>query len=325
MQAPSQKFRAQLARVTRGDTAAQAFVYSCHYFGIEGVTKDLALAFKFCRMAAEGGHIGCQINLGRFYSEGEGVEPDQRKAAAWYLRAAKEGGDADAQFYTVARYKEGKGHDAPNVKEAIKWYQAQGHAGAEYNLAFCYDEGNGLKMNPGLALKLWRRCAQHVHEAGYAAEEEGFDYVAAAHHGIGKCYCFGSNGLEKDLPMAMQWLAKATEQGCLTAQCVTGEIYLMGFLGEVVPVGTFDRDVPLGMKHLRAVTVAEPECDEDEEEKTYLEPKPCSVISTRSSRAWVAEAQRRASCATGRTARLPAEGAWTPAKPRRGTAVEPAS
>jgi TPR repeat protein len=141
MQAPSQTFRAQLAMAKKGNTEAQAFVYSCHYFGDEGVTRDLTLAFKFCRMAAEGGHIGCQYDLGRFYSEGDGVERDEVKASAWYLRAAKEGGDADAQFYTVARYKEGNGHDAPNMKEAVKWYQAavaQGHAGAEFNLACFY-------------------------------------------------------------------------------------------------------------------------------------------------------------------------------------------
>ena len=39
----------------------------------------------------------------------------------------------------------------------------------------------------------------------------------------------------------------------------------MGF-EEEVPVGTFDRDVPLGLKHLRALTVAEREGEEYEAE-----------------------------------------------------------
>jgi hypothetical protein len=39
----------------------------------------------------------------------------------------------------------------------------------------------------------------------------------------------------------------------------------MGF-DMVVPVGTFDRDVPLGMKYLTVLTLAERECDEDEDE-----------------------------------------------------------
>jgi TPR repeat protein len=101
--------------------------------------------------------------------------------------------------------------------------------------------------------------------SSYAAvAAASFDYVAAAHYNIGVCYCRGSNGVEVDMLMAMQWWAKVAEQGCLTAQCVIGEIYLMGF-DEDVPVGTFDRDVPLGMKYLRAVAVAERESDGDDE------------------------------------------------------------
>jgi hypothetical protein len=64
--------------------------------------------------------------------------------------------------------------------------------------------------------------------------------------------------------MAMQWWAKAAAQRDVIAQLTIGEIYLMGF-EEDVPVGTFDRDVPLGMKYLRAVAVAERKCGEDDE------------------------------------------------------------
>lgn len=70
---PTQRFRAQLARAKKGNTAAQAFVSDAYYLGQEGVTKDIALAFKFCRMAAEAGHTGCQRNLGIFYGKGEEV------------------------------------------------------------------------------------------------------------------------------------------------------------------------------------------------------------------------------------------------------------
>jgi TPR repeat protein len=72
--APSPLFRAQLAAAKKGDTQAQAFVFSCHYFGNEGVTRDLGLAVKFCRMAAEGGHTACQGHIGGLYFRGDGVE-----------------------------------------------------------------------------------------------------------------------------------------------------------------------------------------------------------------------------------------------------------
>ena len=51
----------------------------------------------------------------------------------------------------------------------------------------------------------------------------------------------------------MQWWIKAAVQGDTAAQCIIGEIYLTGLLDERVPVGTFDKDVPRGMKTLRAV------------------------------------------------------------------------
>jgi TPR repeat protein len=253
-----------LAKAKKGNTEAQAFVGRAYYLGEEGVTRALTLAFKFCRMAAEGGHTISQVKLGGRYARGDGVERDERKATAWYLKAAKEGGDSEAQYLTAGRYMLGVGHDAPNIKEAVKWYQAaaaQGHCGAQLQLAVCYDTGDGVYKNPGLALKLWRKCAQHVHETGNDAKD--IDCIAAAHHNIGKCYFNGSTGVEVDLPLAMQWWTKAAELGCKSALYTIGQIYLMGLIGVNVPVGTFDRDVPLGMKYRRAVTVAERESDGD--------------------------------------------------------------
>jgi TPR repeat protein len=58
------------------------------------------------------------------------------------------------------------------------------------------------------------------------------------------------------MQMAMQWWKQAAELGCIITQRIIGEIYMMGY-EDHVPVGTFDRDVPLGMKYLRMLTVAE--------------------------------------------------------------------
>jgi TPR repeat protein len=253
--APSQNFRAALAEAEKGNTKAQASVGNFYYSGKEGVTRDLVLAFKFCRMAAEGGHTGCQNYIGILYARGEGVERDQRKATAWLLRAA-EGGNSDAQYHTAERYKQSIGHDAPDMKETVKWFQAavaQGNGDLQLELGHYYNKGDGVHVNPGLALKLWRKCARH-HETGDA--ERYANAVAAAHRLIGTYYYLGT-GVEVDLAMAKQWWTKSAELGCI--DCAIGEIYLMGF-EEIVPVGTFDRDVPLGMKYLRALTVAGRKC-----------------------------------------------------------------
>jgi TPR repeat protein len=65
--APSHRFRARLAKAKKGNTEAQAFVETCYSFCQEGVTKDARLAFKFCRMAAEGGDTISQYNLAVCY------------------------------------------------------------------------------------------------------------------------------------------------------------------------------------------------------------------------------------------------------------------
>ena len=65
--------------------------------------------------------------------------------------------------------------------------------------------------------------------------------------------------------MAMQWWTKAADLGSIFAQVTIGEIYLIGF-SEVALVGTFDKDVPRGMKNLKAVIDQKGEADEAEGE-----------------------------------------------------------
>jgi TPR repeat protein len=308
-----------LAAANTGNTQAQAFVFDCYYFGRESVTKDLTLAFKFCRTAADVGHTVSQVNLAGRYFRGEGVERDERKATAWYLRAATEGGDADAQYYTAVHYKNGTGHDAPNLKEAIRWYQAavaQGHPDAQLRLGNLYNKGDGVPNHPGLALKLWRKCAQH-HETGDVTKQEGSS-VAGAHNNIGNCYRRGSTGLEVDMLMAMQWWKKVAQHGDVNAQLTIGQIYLKGFLGKLVPVGTFDRDVPFGMKHLRALTAADQKCGHMMNEAAAVSRAEACIHDFHAIKSCrVAEAQRLGNCAAG--------ACTTPTTPRFGTAVKPVS
>jgi TPR repeat protein len=287
--APTPLFRAQLAKANprnrkkKGDTAAQSFIFKCYAFGEEGVTKDEAAGFKYCRMAAEGGHTPSQICMASAYVHGRcGVERDERKATAWFLRAAKDGGDPAAQYHTALRFGEGKGHDAPNATEAFRWFQAaanQGHIFAQHCLGNFYEQGVGVPKNEALALEAWRKCAQQ--EIGDAEESMQSCYgstgcpcgcqarasswackawgstracKANAHYRIGNCYSHGGNGVNKDLAMAMQWWTKGEEQGCIISRVAIGEIHVMGCVAEErVPFDAFDRDVPLGMKHLKAV------------------------------------------------------------------------
>jgi TPR repeat protein len=57
-----------------------------HYYG-QGVQKNLALALRWYRKAADLGHAAAQNRLGWMYEKGEGVEMDYSEALKWYRRA----------------------------------------------------------------------------------------------------------------------------------------------------------------------------------------------------------------------------------------------
>ncbi|WP_171161562.1 tetratricopeptide repeat protein [Usitatibacter palustris] len=77
------------------------------------------------------------------------------------LRAKAEAGDAEAQFNLAASHE--TFGPKPNYEEAFKWYMkaaAQGHAGAQYSLAWMYKGGFGVKADPEEAIRLYRMGAE---------------------------------------------------------------------------------------------------------------------------------------------------------------------
>ena len=90
------------------------------------------------RSAAEHGHVGAQVNLGRMYRDGRGVARDDSEAVRWYRQAADEG-----------------------------------HPFAQYNLGRMYEEGDGV-VQDDVAAHMWygvaaSRLTSDVQNAGSAA------------------------------------------------------------------------------------------------------------------------------------------------------------
>lgn len=77
---------------------------------------------------AEAGYPLAECQVGYFYLEGLGVEPDPAKAFAWTQRAAGHG-DRDGQYNLGCFYEEGAG-TPPDLEQARHWFRqaaAQGH------------------------------------------------------------------------------------------------------------------------------------------------------------------------------------------------------
>ena len=79
------------------------------------------------KQSADAGNIKSQLELGKCYFNGTGVEKDLSEALKWYKKAA-EMGDDDAQNLLGECYLLGNGVEK-DEKEAIKWYRLSANNG----------------------------------------------------------------------------------------------------------------------------------------------------------------------------------------------------
>lgn len=73
----------------------------------------------------------------------------------------------------------------------------RGHAEAQYNIGWLYANGNGLNVDPRLAVQWWQKAATQGH--------------VDAQFAVGMAYITGE-GLKKDLKVAMHWFIAAALQ-----------------------------------------------------------------------------------------------------------------
>ena len=111
-----------------------------------------------------------------------------------------ERGDAEAQFNLACCYNKGNGVER-DVKQALLLLHkaaGQGHAKAQFCLACCYRDGEGVEKNKTKAFNWLVKSA-----------EQGYSY---AQYNLGLFY-YNGDGTEQDKSEAMRWFRKAAEQG----------------------------------------------------------------------------------------------------------------
>lgn len=163
---------------------------------------------------AEQGDAQAQFQLGRKYSNGEGVPQNDEEAVKWYRKAAEQE-SAAAQNNLGVAYERGQGVRQDD-EEAVKWYRkAAEHevAVAQRNLGLMYRLGRGVPQDDQEALKWYRKAAGQ--ENPLAQNDLGWMY----HNG---------RGVQKDAKEAVVWYRKAAKQGNATAQCNLAWAYQNG-------------------------------------------------------------------------------------------------
>ncbi len=113
------------------------------------------------QVAAEGGSISRELELGAAYLTGRGVARDEKQAAYWYEKAANSG-DPAAQEQTGYFYQAGIGVERDPAR-AAKWFEravAGGLISAKVNLGVAYVWGLGVRKDPVFAVQLFREAAK---------------------------------------------------------------------------------------------------------------------------------------------------------------------
>ncbi len=192
------QFEAVQTKARKGDAEAQLALGSRYADG-EGVARDLTLAVKWHRKAAEQGLARAQLLLALEYADGLGLKTDRVKAAEW-LRKAGAQGLPEAEIALGNCYANGDGV-RENAVEAVKWYRqaADQHLPeAEDALGECYLNGAGAPKDTASGVKwIWK------------AAEQGF---APAQNRLGLCYLTGE-GVTKNYLTAYQWFSLGAAAG----------------------------------------------------------------------------------------------------------------
>lgn len=130
---------------------ADAFCY-----GRCGVPIDHAEAFRWYRVAAEGGLDYAMVKLGMMFAAGEGVQKDDVEAARWYRKAA-DLDDWDGWYKLGMCYKDGVGVEKDH-QEAEKWLllaAGKNHEDAQYALGLMIANGEAVESSCGCDEGYW--------------------------------------------------------------------------------------------------------------------------------------------------------------------------
>lgn len=186
------------AEARAGDVSAMlALADAYHYGRAPGFTSDRTLAASWYGQAARAGNAEAETRLGDIYNDPEDPLYNEATAFAWYRSAAGKG-NLSAQR-ALAELWENPAFVSPDYAQAYHWYVKAAEQGDEYVyeiLDGVYVYGTSVKSYDEVFDRLVREAANGDAEAQWR---------------LGKSYMRGD--ARQDVPKALQWLEKSTDQG----------------------------------------------------------------------------------------------------------------
>jgi TPR repeat protein len=196
-----------------GDAAAMVELGRRYTEG-DGVRADAVEAVAWYRRAAGAGHLDGMLWFGISLVRGSGVPRDEKAGAGWVLRAA-EAGDLHAMNELGLLYVMGVAVE-PSDREAARWFRKSalgGYANAMGNLGQMFLDGRGVAKDEAEAVRWFRRGA----EAGVAGAMTSLALCLREGCGVAKdaveARLWASRGAAKNDAKAMRLLALMLRDG----------------------------------------------------------------------------------------------------------------
>ncbi|MFA5925088.1 MAG: tetratricopeptide repeat protein [Methylococcaceae bacterium] len=151
-----------------GDAQAQFDLALCYTNGTP-VEKNEELAFKWHNKTAEQGHVNAQFALGLLYLMGKGEQETKPLIEKW----AKDKfvvKIVDPALDLAVSQALSKTLTSANHDLAFLWLKKaaeQNHAGANYWLGVCYQDGIGTQQNDELAFESFKIAAEQGYPEAY--------------------------------------------------------------------------------------------------------------------------------------------------------------
>lgn len=148
----------------QGHLAAQYELGELYKAGL-GITRDEQKGLELITQAAEKGYAEAQFALGNYYDSeymaSRSKEKDNSLSIYWWTQAAEQG-YAQAQRYLGCYYLMGIGVLPQDYKKGAEWIRKaaeQGLDAAQYNLAQCYEKGEGVPKDLEKAKEWYAKAA----------------------------------------------------------------------------------------------------------------------------------------------------------------------
>lgn len=192
-----------------------------------GCSVDYKQAQSCYATAADAGHVDAMVNLGHMLEKGLGSAVNCVLAFRWYERAAakeySKGMNAIGSLY----YRGVPGCVDRDAELAVTWFRksaklvrarargmvltrGQGNAHALNNLGICYEEGQGVSRDLGIAKQMYKDAAGHNH----ANATNNYGYLLLLERRFDTAFCQFQLALALGSADAAYNLGTLYETGC---------------------------------------------------------------------------------------------------------------